>query len=836
MRGLTQIRSAGNVFPAVQALTQLAADVRIILGAGTKISYAADWTEYFGYQPNDGSNDRLFHLDPLWADANIDFIGIDNYMPMSDWREGTEHLDAEFGSIYNLDYLKSNILGGEGYDYYYHSPESRTAQIRTEITDGAHDEPWVYRYKDIKNWWLNPHHERIAGVRQAAATAWMPRSKPIWFTEIGCAAVDKGTNEPNKFVDPKSSESSLPRFSTGAKDELMQMQYLRAIYSFWSDANNNPTDSDSGIQMLDLSHAHVWAWDTRPFPSFPGNAALWSDSTNYTRGHWINGRTAARSLASVVGEICNRSGVDQIDVSALYGYVRGYKIDTTQTARSALQPLMIAYGFEAIEREGQLVFKNRTGVQTGEISTETLAALDDQNGLVQSVRTPNSESANRVRLNYVDSGNDYEISSAEAAHPDEKNIVVSHTEISLALSKGEARNIVDRWLAESRIAKDSIQFALPPSKLNLGAGDIVALPTGKGAGLYRIDQVELSGAQRIEAIRVEPSVYGKKDTLEEGFALKPFIPSVPLFPVFLDLPLLRGDENPVAPYIAISAKPWQNDAAVYSAPSDSGYTLNSIISAASIIGKTETPLEKTSAGLIDRGAPLRVKIASGTLSSITMENMLNGANLAAIGDGSSDNWELIQFQNADLVAPNTYDVSTRLRGQAGSNAIVDGAWPAGSFFVVLNGIPEQINLLENARNLARHYRIGPAGRDYSDPSFVHRIEAFKGIGLRPYSPCHVKGVRNAGSDIDVSWIRRTRRDGDTWEAFEVPLAETSEQYVVRVMNGLSVVRETIVATPNWTYANADQISDGIATPYNIDVAQISDSFGFGPFSTLQILV
>ena len=27
--------------------------------------------------------------------------------------------------------------------------------------------------------------------------------KPIRFTEIGCAAVDKGTNEPNKFFDPK---------------------------------------------------------------------------------------------------------------------------------------------------------------------------------------------------------------------------------------------------------------------------------------------------------------------------------------------------------------------------------------------------------------------------------------------------------------------------------------------------------------------------------------------------------------------------------------------------------------------------------------------------------
>ena len=80
MRGLTQIRSARNIFPAVQAFIALAAQVRAIVGPDTKISYAADWSEYFGYQPQDGTGDRLFHLDPLWADPEIDLIGIDNYI------------------------------------------------------------------------------------------------------------------------------------------------------------------------------------------------------------------------------------------------------------------------------------------------------------------------------------------------------------------------------------------------------------------------------------------------------------------------------------------------------------------------------------------------------------------------------------------------------------------------------------------------------------------------------------------------------------------------------------------------------------------------------------
>ena len=141
MRSLTQIRGTGNTFPAVDQMKILAAEVRSIVGPNTKIGYAADRSEYFGYHPQDGSGDVFFHLDPLWADSEIDFVGIDNYMPLSDWRDGWDHADADAGSIYNLTYLKSDIAGGEGHDWYYRTPEAETLQIRTPITDGAYDEP-----------------------------------------------------------------------------------------------------------------------------------------------------------------------------------------------------------------------------------------------------------------------------------------------------------------------------------------------------------------------------------------------------------------------------------------------------------------------------------------------------------------------------------------------------------------------------------------------------------------------------------------------------------------------------------------------------------------------
>ena len=371
MVALNQIRGVGDIFPAVAMMRQLAAEVRAILGPDVKLTYAADWSEYFGYH-TDGS--VYFHLDPLWADANVDFVGIDNYMPMSDWRDGEGHADQGWGSIYNLEYLKANIAGGEGFEWYYDSPEGEAAQRRKPIEDGDYGEPWVFRYKDLKSWWSLPHHDRIAGVRATAPTDWLPQSKPIRFTEYGCAAIDKGTNQPNKFLDPKSSESGLPKYSNGRRDDLIQMQYLRAIAEFWNDGDNNPDSSVYFGPMVDMAHSHVWSWDARPFPYFPNQVDVWGDGDNYARGHWLTGRATGQSLASVVAEICEDSGVSEFDVARLYGLVRGYWLSELTAARAALQPLMLAYGFEVAERDGGLVFKMRDGRALATLDSGKLAS------------------------------------------------------------------------------------------------------------------------------------------------------------------------------------------------------------------------------------------------------------------------------------------------------------------------------------------------------------------------------------------------------------------------------------------------------------------------------
>ncbi len=838
MRGLTQIRSARNVFPAVLAFKALAAEVRSLLGSDTKISYAADWSEYFGYQPQDGTGDRLFHLDPLWADPEIDFIGIDNYMPLSDWREGVEHADAQaWDDIYDLGYLQSNIEGGEGYDWYYASEEQRAAQIRTPITDGSHDEPWIYRYKDIRNWWGNLHYERIDGVRANEPTGWLPGHKPIWFTEYGCAAIDKGTNQPNKFVDPKSSESRLPRFSDGSRDDLMQMQYLRAMIDYWAQPGNNPQGIEYEGPMIDMSRAFVWAWDVRPYPYFPNNRALWSDGSSYARGHWINGRTSSRSLASVVGEICGRAGVAAHDTDGLYGVVRGYGVADVGDARASLQPLMLRFGFDAIERDGVLKFRMRDGLSETALDPECFAVSGDLDGVVVQVREAEAALSGRVRVRFIQADASFDVISEEAVLPDEQTHAVAATEFTMVLTRSEGRQVAERWLNEARIARDSVQFALPPSRLPVRAGDVVSLPAdqGEGSALYRIDRVDQAEFQQVEAVRIDPEVYETSPIEDDQVSIRPFVSPVPVHPLFLDLPLLRGDETPFAPYIAASANPWPGSVALYSSQTDQNFGLNTILPIRSTIGVTRSAMTCARPGVTDHGDALEVRLISGRLESVTREALLSGANLAAIGDGSSDNWEVFQFQKAELLAPDTYLLSARLRGQAGSDGLMPEVWPAGSQFVLLNGVPLQIELGRNLRRVAQYYRIGPARRSVDDPSYRELQRAFDGNGLRPYAPAHLRAVRGGDSAINLSWIRRTRTDGDDWEVPEVPLGEETEAYLLRVIHNGVTVHEVALSAPGYVYSAAQQAADGVTGRYEIAVAQISAVYGAGLFGQVEII-
>ncbi|MCC7272510.1 MAG: glycoside hydrolase TIM-barrel-like domain-containing protein, partial [Alphaproteobacteria bacterium] len=313
-KALTRVRSASGVYPAVTQLVALAEDVKAALGDDAIVTYAADWTEYGAHAVTPDASELRFPLDPLWASSAVDAVGIDYYAPLADWRDQPGHLDAASAqTTYDTAYLAGNLGAGEGYAWYYADAAARLAQARTPITDGL-GKPWVFRQKDLWSWWSQPHHERVAGAELASPTAWVAQSKPLWLTEVGCPAVDKGANQPSIFPDAKSSDGGVPHFSSGTRDDLVQRRYLEAILgafdpAFGASAESNPVSTVYGGRMLAPDAIHVWTWDARPYPAFPAATDVWADGANWETGHWLTGRLGATPMRELVAAILADAGI-----------------------------------------------------------------------------------------------------------------------------------------------------------------------------------------------------------------------------------------------------------------------------------------------------------------------------------------------------------------------------------------------------------------------------------------------------------------------------------------------------------------------------------------------
>lgn len=654
MRTLMALRDEQDEFPAVDKMVELASDVRAIVGPSVKLTYAADWSDYFGHQSGD---DLFYHLDKLWASPNIDAVGIDAYFPLSDWRDG-DHLDGgESTDIYDLGYLSSQIEGGEGYDYYYASDADRAAQLRTPITDGAHNKPWVFRYKDIRSWWANPHVERRDGA-ETAASPWVPRSKPIWLMEYGCPAVDKGANQPNVFFDGRSIDSALPYFSSGRRDDLMQRRYIEALLTYYED-NNEPG-------FIDLSRSSCWTWDGRPYPEYPALTDIWSDGPSWERGHWLNGRTGLMPVADVIRDIAAQTGLLDIDVSGVSGVVPGYQIDRPMSARAALEPLLQLFDIEISERSGRLTFAIE-GPTVLTISEDDMVAGRDGQGPLMRVRADPEKQVQDVRLTYIDAARDYQLGSQSARQLSAESVAVVDLSVPACIDEGFARYVADRELDRFHNGEETAQFSLDPvSGLRLHVGDRFLIEDDPV--LWRVDRMDIGGQIDIvasrESVTNEPWVSG---VIPEAPEVPTYLGAVDLFA--FDLPGRSGVS------VGASLDPFEPVTLLLNPGSK-------IIDHPVRIGASLSPLAGRSSLVTDRTQTLKVMADGLILSSLGEDAVLAAGNRFAIETPLG--WEVIGAQNATLTAPGTYTLTNLLRGLDGSDRYMADSLPAGARIVWLD--------------------------------------------------------------------------------------------------------------------------------------------------------
>lgn len=209
--------------------------------------------------------------------------------------------------------------------------------------------------------------------------------------------------------------------------------------------------------------------------------------------------------------------------------------------------------------------------------------------------------------------------------------------------------------------------------------------------------------------------------------------------------------------------------------------------------------------------------------------MLNGANLGTLirADGNA---ELIQFQDIAL-SEGVYTLTMLLRGRRGTE-VFTGGHAVGDLFILLDGdgvTRRPVGLDRLGDTL--HYRAVGRGGELRDARTAQLTLA--GNDLKPYAPAQLEATGSWGSNVTLSWQRRTRVGGELIDGTgEVPLAEDTEEYELEILDGPggTVLRtETGITTASFTYTSGMQSADfgGAQTELSFVVYQISAQIGRG---------
>lgn len=709
-------------------------------------------------------------------------------------------------------------------------------------------ESWVFRYKDLRNWWGRYHHNRPGGTRDAAPTAWEPQSKPVWFTELGCPAVDRGTNQPNVFFDPKSSESFLPYFSRGWRDDAIQRAYLEASFAYWGQTQNNPVSNVYGAPMVTVPECAVWTWDARPYPFFPALTDVWSDGDNWRLGHWLTGRLGAVSLGALVRELCLRAGLDKgrVDVSGLWGAVEGYVINALESPRSSITTLARHFGFDAVETGGRIVFRMRGRAPVATLRLDDMVKGEDASGeVIELTRGQETELPQALKWTIARADEDYDMAVVEA-----QRITVDATRIGaesypLAVSPDEAERRCRRALVETWVAREKAGFRLPQSRLALDPTDVIALDHDGRLIDFRIASIGDAEARVIEGLRQDRAAYDLPPGSPRPVSLStPSVFGAPDF-LFLDLPQLSEDQAAHRPLVAAHAQPWPGEVAIYGSPEESAFALLSTLPSRARMGVLVEPLGRGRIALFDRANALTIELFTGTLESVSDLALFAGANALAI-ESAPGQWEILQAGSVELIGNARYRLTRLLRGQRGTEWAMADPAPAGARVLVLDNSLVSLPVEQSSLGLPVNLRVGPAARPFDDDSFGAMTVTPQGMGLRPFAPAHLRAKLISNGDIEVSWIRRDRDlAADSWQRLEVPMSEAQEAYAIEVLSLAGptpvVLRSASATLAAWTYTADMQAADHGAAlapgdSVTVRIAQLSAIIGAGTAATRTLQI
>lgn len=543
----------------------------------------------------------------------------------------------------------------------------------------------------------------------------------------------------------------------------------------------------------------------------------------------IRRRHTGATLDNIVSAVLGRAGyaAGDYDVAALGGVgVDGYVLPDPMTAAAALEPLQMLEPFDLVESGSQLKavkLDNAPMVAVSEfratdrLTSEPIPAREQ-------VRTQELDLPIEITVDYQDAARDYEIGSQRARRSATRGArAMIKLNLPLVCTAARAKRIAEERLFTAWAEREQVRVRWSRRWLAVEVGDVVDL----GDRLLRVARLHRKGGLlEVEGALIPAAPVSSAAVAESGLAGGVTAETVTDSALFLmDLPLLRAEDDQPGVYVAAGGVKGWKGGELWRAADGVSYSPLADFAAAATAGIAVTALADRPSWYKDREGTVQVQLLQGTLASCTETDLLNGANVALLGN------EIVQFQTAVLAGPGLYTLSGLLRGRRGTEDCT-GTHAVGEAFVLLTpGTVQFLPALLTDRGRSYQFRalsVGQSLGDAADVAFAYGL-----LTLQPLAPTHIAGSRSAGtgSDLTLSWKRRARKNADWVDYVDVPLDEDAELYDVEIMNGASVARSfNGLTSPSAIYTAAQQTADwGGSVPATVAVRvyQVSGRYGRG---------
>lgn len=524
-------------------------------------------------------------------------------------------------------------------------------------------------------------------------------------------------------------------------------------------------------------------------------------------------------LSEIVTDLSEAAALDaaEIDVTELQDLVDGFKVANQMTARAAIETLMPAYYFDAVESDGKVKFPKRGRQALADIPDDELAAYEigaERPAAVVYTRGQEADLPKSVFVNYTDPALDYQPNDVSAIRQHGNAQASTTLQLPVVMDDIKAREIASAQLFAAWLERDRAEISVPRSYAWLDPTDVL---TVQGI-TYRATQVDATpyGPQKMALTRMLPTMWGGGGGNPGTGSGNPGGQEIALKQLtrlsMLDIPYIDDAGYQSVAWAAVCGydRPEWPGCLLYKSTDGTNFEDVVDTTGADTLGVTTTTLGSFAGGnVFDETNSVTVTLAGGAgdLESATRAEVLAGANEAVIGD------EIVQFRTATLVSAGTYMLSGLLRGRRGTEWAI-GTHATGERFVLL---PAQIrvDMARTDLDVAETWAAATLGSTLTDA--VQQTMTWTGRALLPYSPVKLAAGK-VGNDWTLSWTRRARINGDWVDWFDVPLDEVAERYVVNVYTSGS-------------YATVAGTVDASTTSATITAAQQTTWFG-SPQSTL----